>query len=138
MIASYLRKVTTSLQSAKEWPFPFKNALYNSSSSGGRILSVKVALVGVVTCPNDGWKSLKRDKGGGSTILESLGGTIYRVQPLLARTRLRAFTSAFENCQIRLDDSAKAMLPIAAASAAWAKGAAFAKVAPGVPSALGC
>ncbi|CAJ1954317.1 unnamed protein product [Cylindrotheca closterium] len=128
-ISSYLRKVTSVLKSSREWPFPVKNPLYNAYGSGGRVLTVKVALVGIVTCPNDGWKSLHRDKGGSSTILESLVGGTYRVQPPIAPTRLRAFATAFENRQIRLDDSAKARLPIAAASAAWAKGAAFGKVA---------
>ncbi|KAL3944934.1 MAG: hypothetical protein SGBAC_000968 [Bacillariaceae sp.] len=128
-IASYLRKVTSSLKSNREWPFPVRNSVYNAYSSGGRVLSVKVALVGIVTCPNDGWKSLLRDKGGSSTILKSLVGGTYRVHPLIASTRLRAFAMAIEKRQVRLDESAKASLPIAAASAAWAKGATFGKVA---------
>lgn len=61
--------------------------------------------------------------------MQSLVGGTYRVQPLIARTRLRAFSYAFEKCQILLDDSAKSTLPLAAASAAWAKGAAFGKAA---------
>jgi ATP-dependent 26S proteasome regulatory subunit len=127
--ASYLRKVTGSLKALQEWPFPIKNPLYSVSGSGGRTLLVRLCLIGIVTCPNDGWKSLQRDSGGSSTILHSLVGGRYRIQPLTAETRLHAFSSAFQRRQLHLDSSASSILPIAAASAAWAKGSAFSRVA---------
>eukprot|EP00980_Cylindrotheca_fusiformis_P004457 scaffold953_cov141-Cylindrotheca_fusiformis.AAC.1 len=111
-VGSYLRKVTGSLKAFQEWPFP-----------------VRVCLIAIVTCPNDGWKSSQRDAGESSSILDSLVGGKYRIQPLTAETRLRAFSGIFQERNIHLESSASAKLPLAAASAAWAKGSAFARVA---------
>ena len=94
----------------------------------------RLCLIGIVTCPNDGWRSLQKNSGGGgsgssTTILESLVGGTYRIPSLTARTRLNAFLTALEKHHIKLEDPAAARLPILAASAAWAKGSAFGKIA---------
>ena len=67
--------------------------------------------------------------GGGSTILNFLSGGRYRLPPLTAATRHHAFLKAFERMGIGLDDNARKQFPILAASAAWAKGSTFQRVA---------
>ena len=107
-----------------------KNPLYNLSGRNGRVLSARLCIVGVVTCPDDGWKALQSDVGGeGYSILDSLQGGRYRLPSLTARTRLNAFAGAFDEANIALDQAARRKLPVAAASAAWAKGKAFRRVA---------
>lgn len=127
--ASYLSNITGSLQRRLEFPFPIKNTLYNSSGTGGRVLPARLCLVGIVTCPDDGWRSSQSDSGGSSTILNSMVGSRYRIPPLTAKTRFGAFSGAFEQAGLSLDDTACTRLPITAASAAWAKGSVFSKVA---------
>jgi SpoVK/Ycf46/Vps4 family AAA+-type ATPase len=135
MEASYLRNITGSLQRRHQYPFPIKNPLYNLSGAGGRVLTLRLCLVGIVTCPDDGWRSSRRDGGGGggagtrSTILDAMVGGRYRIQSLTAKTRLDALKGAFERRQIVLEESARKKLPVLAASAAWAKGSAFQRIA---------
>jgi hypothetical protein len=136
-MASYLRKITTSLQRNREWPFPTKNPLYNPtacSSSGNAAFTVNVCLVGIVTCPDDGWRSSQKSKNGsigdsGSTILDCMVGDRYRIPLLTAKTVLSAFHAAFTKEGIILEASARTRLSVIVASAAWAKGSVFRSVA---------
>ena len=136
-MSSYLRKITTSLQRNREWPFPTKNPLYNPttcSSSGNAVFTAKICLVGIVTCPDDGWKSSQKSKNGsigegGSTILDCMVGDRYRIPLLTAKTVLSAFHAAFTKEGITLEASARTRLSVIVASAAWAKGSVFHRVA---------
>ena len=135
-VASYLRNITASMQRLREFPFPVKNGLYNSPSldslGGSYVVPVKGCIVGILTCPDDGWKfSLKNDaaSGGGFTIFDSMICDRYRLPLLTAHTRLSAITAAFEKEGISLDPLATTQLPVIAASSAWAKGDVFHKVA---------
>lgn len=130
LTASYLRNVTTSLQRLKEFPFPIKNQLYNVNGTGGMVLSVRLCLVGIVTCPDDGWRSVQQENmSGSSTILDVMLGRRYRLPSLTAKTRWTAFCNAFDRVGLQLQDEAKRKLPLLAASAAWAKGSSFQRVA---------
>jgi SpoVK/Ycf46/Vps4 family AAA+-type ATPase len=133
--ASYLQNITSSLLRSNEFPFPVKNSMYNVGGSGGRVLPVRFCLVGIVTCPDDGWRSLQRGGdtsltvgGGSATILDSMAGGRYRLPSLTAQTRLTAFLAAVDRSQVILDEEAHTQLSILAASAAWAKGSAFQRV----------
>lgn len=142
-MASYLRKITSSMQRHCEFPFPIKNALYNSSpgsvslggGDGGHVLSVKLCLVAIVTCPDDGWRSSHKNSGAGAdysvgcSILDCMIGDRYRIPMRTANTRLQAFSAAFAKEGLSLEPSCAARLPAAAASAAWARGSAFCTVA---------
>ena len=135
-IASYLRQIATSLQRYQEWPFPTKNPLYNPttySSSCTSVFTLNVCLVGIVTCPDDGWRSFKSKMGSvgysGSSILDCMGGDRYRVPLLQAKTILSAFYAAFSREGVALDISAERKLSTIVSSAAWAKGSIFSRVA---------
>lgn len=130
-IASYFSKVTGLLKEIQEWPFPIKNSLYNYAARNGQILSAQVCLIGIVTCPDDGWRSIQKntDKGRSTIIFDSLMGGRYRLPSLTSRTRLNAFKAALDKQNITLDDASVVRLPILAASAPWAKGNMFGKVA---------
>jgi SpoVK/Ycf46/Vps4 family AAA+-type ATPase len=83
-----------------------------------------------VTCPDDGWRASNGDStGGGSSVFDALVGGRYRVEPLTAATRLAAFRRAFERHHIRLDKEAEDQLPLLCASALWAHGTSFERVA---------
>lgn len=133
-IASYLRMITISMEQTQEFPFPVKNSMYNLGGSGGRVLSARLCLVGIVTCPDDGWRSVMAMGNSGlattgTTILDSMQGGRYRLPSLSATTRWRAFSGAFQRTNLVLDESARKRLPILAASTGWAKGRAFERVA---------
>ncbi|KAG7359867.1 cell division cycle protein [Nitzschia inconspicua] len=135
-MAAYLRNVTSSMQRYHRFPFPTKNALYNvggNDSVGGQVLTVHCCLVGIVTCPDDGWKSARRHVGEGlggeTTILDCMTWDRYRLPMLTAETRLNAFRAAFQKEGITMDLMSQQRLPNIAASAAWAKGRAFGAVA---------
>ena len=135
-IASYLRKLTDSIQRKREFPFPLKNPLYNPTGgdgSSGQILCVKFCLVGIVTCPDDGWRSNQQKYGesvdSGSSILDCMIGDRYRLPLLKANTVLSAFEAAFAREGIKLEESAKVRLALVASSAPWAKGGVFRRVA---------
>ncbi len=142
-IASYLRKITGSMQRKREFPFPLKNPLYNPTGcdgSSGQVLDVKFCLVGIVTCPDDGWKSNRQNQsgstGGSSSILDCMVGDRYRLPLLKAKTILLAFGAAFAREGISLEDNAEARLAAIASSAPWAKGSVFRRVAKQVKWAL--
>jgi ATP-dependent 26S proteasome regulatory subunit len=141
-VASYLRNVTNTIQRHQEFPFPIKNVLYNhgsddrgsigGSGGGGQVFSVNMCLVGIVTCPDDGWRAAQRSQGmgnGGSSILDCMVCDRYRIPLLVAQTRLSAFRAAFAQEKLILDPISIEHLPVAAASAAWAKGGDFQKIA---------
>ncbi len=137
-IASYLRKITDSMQRKREFPFPLKNPLYNPTGcdgSSGQVLDVKFCLVGIVTCPDDGWKS-NRQTYDSSRILDCMVGDRYRLPLLQTTTILSAFGAAFAREGISLDDNAEARLAVIASSAPWAKGSVFGRVAKQVKWAL--
>ena len=142
-IMSYLRKITDSMQRKREFPFPLKNPLYNPTGcdgTSGQVLDVKFCLVGIVTCPDDGWKSNRQNQSGstdgGSSILDSMIGDRYRLPLLKAKTILSAFRVAFAREGMSLEDNAEARLAAIASSAPWAKGSVFRRVAKQVKWAL--
>jgi len=141
-IASYLRKITTSIQRKQELPFPMKNPMYNANSgSSGQVLIGKLCLVGIVTCPDDGWRSHQKNNAGGmdegATILDCMISDRYRMPMLTAQTILSAFDAAFDREGIALDTSAKGHLAMIAGAAPWMKGSVFRRVAEQLKGTLG-
>ena len=147
-IASYLRKITSSMQQHFEFPFPVKNPLYNSDCSkfsGGQVLPVRICLVGIVTCPDDGWKATSRSQSQGATsssggididgagsIFTSLGvgGDLFRLPMLTDRGRLLALKSFFSSRGLKLDDEkVVAKLETIAGSVQWVKAGIFQNLA---------
>ena len=142
-IASYLRKITDSMQRKREFPFPLKNPLYNPTGwngSSGQVLDVEFCLVGIITCPDDGWKSNRQNQSGntigGSSILDCMVGDRYRIPLLKAKTILSAFVAAFAREGLTLEENAGARLSAIASSAPWARGSVFRRVAKQVKWAL--
>lgn len=130
-IASYLKLLTQRLKRHCEFPFPSKNPLYDINGRHGCALPVKVCLVAIVTCPDDGWRSNKRsnDDSYSLTILESIQAGRFRLPFLSASTRLSAFRHAFSCEGISLEKDANEALPFLAASASWAFGSVFVRIA---------
>lgn len=131
---AYLRKLTSRLQQHGDVPFPTKNPLYNLQGKGGCVLPVRLCLVAVVTCPDDGFRSQIRRMGSSgvnesiSTIFDSLIAGRYRLPDLKASTRLQAFLWAFREEKLQLETELELQLPFIAASAVWARGPAFQSV----------
>ncbi len=70
-----------------------------------------------------------KDSGTFRKALDSLGGGKLHIPLPSATTRLNAFRHAFEFLGVKLDDSAKYVLPEVAASATWAYGGRFLETA---------
>ena len=134
-IASYLRNITDLIQRRREFPFPVKNSLYNPinySDGSGQVFNVEICLIGVLTCPDDGWRSQKKNNGGGLngySIFDSIIGDRYRIPVRTAECILAAFHAAFSREGVILDAFAKAQLALIVRSAPWARGAVFRRVA---------
>lgn len=121
-IASYLQTLTTSLQQQRELPFPRNNPLYNLNGTNGAILPVRLCLVAVVTCPDDG-----RKLAGGDAVTAAMG--IYRLPNLTSAARLSAFLWAFSEERIAPSPDLQQKLPFLAAAAVWSRGAVFYRIA---------
>mmetsp|Transcript_1067 Transcript_1067/g.2333 ORF Transcript_1067/g.2333 Transcript_1067/m.2333 type:complete len:1023 (+) Transcript_1067:75-3143(+) len=151
-IASYLRSITLTMQRYSEFPFPVKNPLYNSSNSlssnggegGGQVLPVRICLIGIVTCPDDGWRASSQmtassSSGGGTVGLDGggsifnsmgVGGDIFRLPLLTDLGRFLALKSFFTSRGLQLyDDDAVAKLEAFAGSCQWIKAGVFQKLA---------
>ena len=129
-MSSYLQTLTVSLQNRNEIPFPTNSPLYNLRASatggGGVVLPVRFALIGVVTCPDDQWHNRSALSNGG----------VYRLPSLTASTRLSALQWAFDKERVQLPPKIAQRLPFLAASAVWARGPLFRRIARQVRSSL--
>jgi hypothetical protein len=157
-MTAHVKALVHHLYQRQEFPFPKKNPLYNLdldtagtntsatsgtvniTGAGGCVLSIRLCLVAIVTCPDD--SDQRGGSGGGrtiqtETILDAFGSNTrsvdrFRLPPLTAHTRWRAFDRALAQLQEpRVIQSAtlREKLPFLAAAAVWARGAAFGHVA---------
>ena len=122
---SYLKSLTTTLKQSLGFPFPSKSPMYNLGARNGFVLKGQVALVGVVTCPDDG--GVKRP--GEPSVLNCIECSRFRFPDLSTAARVKAFERAFENEGIELNADATKALPVLTASVISARGEAFTKVA---------
>lgn len=131
-ILAYLRILSQSLKIKSELPFPsLRNSLYNCNGKNGVVLNVRLCLVGICTCPDDGWSLSQGSElpGTSESILDCMVAERYRLPELSANARLAAFRSAFNQFNLLLDHALAERLPYLAASAIWARGRVFHDVA---------
>lgn len=129
---SYLRKLSSSLSKRREVLFPSKNPMYNLIGTQGTVLEANICLVAIVTCPDDGWRSSTGGEASlsmGSTIFSVLAAGRYRIPSLSASTRLGAVQYALENSGLQLSLALTHQLPYLTASAVWAYGQSFCRIA---------
>ena len=138
-LTALLRVWTDHMARHGQVPFPAKNPMHNgycgsgdSSNHVGYILPVRVLLVGILTCPDDGGRALSATVSGGRTT--SLwdyfrSADRYRLPVLTVVTRLHALQAALQRHQVQLTVDAAQALPRVAANAVWMQGAAFGQVA---------
>jgi ATP-dependent 26S proteasome regulatory subunit len=132
---AYIRNLSVRLQYDKEVPFPTKTPLYNINGKDGCVLPVRICLIAIVTCPDDGYclQSLCNNSSGldGNimTIFDTMVSGRFRLPDLTPTTRLRSFHSALYEEEVVLSDELVQQLPVIAASALWARGPAFKKIA---------
>jgi hypothetical protein len=123
-MVSVLQTLTKSLLYDREVPFPRNNPLYNMNvHEYSTVLPVQVALVAIMTCP-DSWSNPQT----GTTALSSAMGT-FRLPSLDSSTRLSAFQWAFTKENMVISGGVAQRLPFLAASAVWARGADFRRLA---------
>eukprot|EP00554_Chaetoceros_debilis_P001230 CAMPEP_0194096528 /NCGR_PEP_ID=MMETSP0149-20130528/57387_1 /TAXON_ID=122233 /ORGANISM="Chaetoceros debilis, Strain MM31A-1" /LENGTH=1231 /DNA_ID=CAMNT_0038782503 /DNA_START=194 /DNA_END=3889 /DNA_ORIENTATION=- len=107
-MAAYLSKVVHCIQVKKYFPYPTinNNPLYNihirgkssssSADAGGYVLPIRVCLVGIVTCDDDGGR---RASGGYNmnmgmgTVLDALGENRYRIPSPSIKGQCEIFTT---------------------------------------------
>ena len=116
----------SSLKHHHSFPFPRSNPLYNAAGANGGALSVKLCLVGVLTCPDDGWAKM-----GSEYILNALGGARLKLPLLTTKTRLRALLGALEDAGLTMEKSSnhETRLHTLADSMTWARGISFSRIA---------
>jgi hypothetical protein len=158
-MTAHLKSLVQHLYQRQEFPFPKLNPLYNleldtgtnttpktrlhksNAVAGGCVLSIRLCLVAIVTCP-DGGDSNNLSGNSGSTmhttaILDAFGSNTrcidrFRLPALTAHTRWRAFDRALAQLQdpaVIQSSTLREKLPFLAAAAVWARGAAFGRVA---------
>lgn len=124
-IRSYIQILSLSLQQRHEIPFPSNNPLYNWTGDlgSGTTLPLHLCLVGIMTCPDRQWN--------GSTENAIFPGAmgVYRLPNLTSATRCAAFRWAFASHGITMGKDLEDRLPFLSASAIWARGAEFQRVA---------
>eukprot|EP00977_Amphora_coffeiformis_P007610 scaffold1667_cov173-Amphora_coffeaeformis.AAC.38 len=130
---AYLRVLTRGLQKGI-FPYPAKNPLYNVCGERGCVFDVRLCLVGIVSCPDNGGRTPTDSNSGKRSILDYLVAGKYRLPPLTASTRSRALRAALDNEGVSLEADAETVLSRLAASAVWARGSAFRRIAQCVPS----
>ncbi|CAB9508741.1 metalloprotease FTSH [Seminavis robusta] len=129
-MAAQLKSLILSIQRSRQFPFPTKNSLYNVAGKGGFVFSVRLCLVAIVTCPDNGWRSAGVTGTSSTGILNALPMGTYRLPALNAATRIRAFERALERERIELaDNDARQQVQTLAVAALWAKGRQFTLVA---------
>lgn len=125
---AHLNRLSISLKTKNEFPFPLNNPLYNVCASEkpsiGFTLPLGICLIGVMTCAeSNGKKSMFQ------SALDAIGGGRFRVPLPSATTRLTAFLHAFEICGLKLTNDAAMALPGICAKVNRASGGAFLNVA---------
>lgn len=135
-MTSHLRVLTRSLQNNGMFPFPVRNPLYNvcaSSHHHGWVMPVRICLVGIMTCADDGGKTPTGRNAESRSLLDYLVAGKYRLPTLTASTRLTALQAALRRAGVSLELGTEQLLPRLAASAVWAYGSAFQRIAELVP-----
>lgn len=104
--------------------------MYNLGGRNGHLFSVKLCLVAIVTCPDEGYRSIQN--GGNletavmsTNILNVIPFGRYRLPESSAETRLQTFQYVFQQEGIHLTHDAQSRLPVLAASAVWCRGKMF-------------
>ena len=123
-----LRVLTRSLQKGV-FPYPTKNPLYNICAERGSVFSVRLCVVGVITCPDNGGRTPIENNSEKRSILDYLVAGKYRSPSLTALTRSTALHAALVREGFSLEDEVEKVLPRLAASAVWASGSAFRRIA---------
>ena len=131
--AAYLTKIVYSIQKKNEFPFPTKNSLYNVGTKGF-VLPIKLCLIGIVTCDDDGGRRFMGIDPNQSTVLDALGENRYRLPSLSPKVRHDAICSALHMEGIALSEEVRRKLVLVAASEISARGIMFQKVASTVRS----
>ena len=116
-----MKALVLSLKHRREFPFPSKNQLYDLDGKGGHVLPVRICIVAIVTCPDNGWRS-PQAIGHNTCIFDALPIGTYRLPALSVDTRLRAFRWAFAQEGVALSQNAKNRLYALAVSATWSGG----------------
>ena len=99
------------------FPFPTKNPLYiiNDTTNDGCVIPVKVCLVGVVTCEDDGGRKVAGNELMG-TVLETLGESRCRVRSPNVEGSYKICCQLFQQYNIDLTQEARDELPFTLSS----------------------
>ncbi|GKY94078.1 hypothetical protein MPSEU_000374300 [Mayamaea pseudoterrestris] len=130
-IASSIKKLSRSLKVTSHLPFPFNNLTYNFTGKGGTLLTVRLCIIGIVTCFDNGRSSTRGPKTimSNDPMFASMQAGIFRLPSLSAACRLSALRNAFKVRSLQLDPDMECRLPFLAASAVWVQGRTFHDIA---------
>ena len=117
-----------SIKTRKTFPYPTKNPLYNIKGNNGYVFPVKLCLIGIVTCDDDGGRKAAGTSYTMATVLDSLGESRYRLPSPSIEGRYNIYLRLFEKSKIELSADAKEDLMSLAASMPIVKGRAFLEI----------
>lgn len=107
------------------FPFPTKNPLYNVKGYDGYAIPVKVLLVGIVTCEDDGGRKSFGLGYNSSTVLDTIGESRYRLPSPSIHAGIEICDTLFNKNGITLSIDAKEELPFLVSSMQNMKGSSF-------------
>ena len=122
---AYLTKVATMIRENKSFPFPTKNPLYNVRGHDGFVLPVKLCLIGVVTCDDDGGRKASGIGYNTGTVLDTLGENRFRLQTPSVQAGRDICLQLYNHYGINLSPEAKEELPFLVSSIQDAKAMMF-------------
>ena len=104
------------------FPYPTKNPLYNVKGQNGCVIPVKLLLVGIVTCDDDGGRKSAGNGYNTGTVLDTLGENRYRLPSPSINAGIEIFNKLFEKHDIILSTDAREELPFLVSSMQNMKG----------------
>lgn len=122
---AYLTKLAIMIRENKVFPFPTKNPLYNVRGRDGFVLPVKVCLIGIVTCDDDGGRKASGIGYNTGTVLDTLGENRFRLQTPSVQAGRDICLQLYNHYGIELSPEAKEELPFLVSSIQDAKAMVF-------------
>jgi SpoVK/Ycf46/Vps4 family AAA+-type ATPase len=133
-VASYIKQLSQIIHDKSEVPFPTRMSKAFVDGRNGVVLSLRLCLVAICTCPDDGRQS-KKEKSvspSGTTLFDSMVAGRFRLPDLSAEQRLSVFQHVFRQYSLQLDQELVDRLPFLTAAAVWVNGRAFQRIAQGL------
>ena len=104
------------VRTTNAFPYPTKNPLYNLKGKNGVVIPVKILLIGIVTCDDDGGRKAAGQQFNSGTVLDTLGENRYRLPSPSMKGGIEICERLFKKQQLKLSPGAMEELPFLVSS----------------------